>query len=329
METGIKPSSAKYRDTASGFLAKKISDYVDAHSDRFQFLRNTSTSTPSNETKCHEPSPKNFVPVHIIYTTFDPKEGPDKRLAPIILQHAALSSKENWGNIPQILADETKRKVFVLDARSHGDSGWSEASDRKMFAQDLIHFMNTNGITKCILIGHSMGGMSGLLAALMQPAMFEMLFLEDCAVGPLPQKLRNLLPIYGNLLQDIVSEIPPNANEDEAWIFIKEKMKTLMPKDSLNIKKRHSRGLPITLKQQLDGRYSLKADLAAATNFLTSPPDPKAWGSRIIDAVVARLLIDCFFSVEGCGSPVVKVSDHSRQVMISSPVSLKTCRVGP
>ncbi|GFT38751.1 hypothetical protein TNCV_1499272 [Trichonephila clavipes] len=271
METGIKPSSAKYRDTASGFLAKKISDYVDAHSDRFQFLRNTSTSTPSNETKCHEPSPKNFVPVHIIYTTFDPKEGPDKRLAPIILQHAALSSKENWGNIPQILADETKRK----------------------------------------------------------PAMFEMLFLEDCAVGPLPQKLRNLLPIYGNLLQDIVSEIPPNANEDEAWIFIKEKMKTLMPKDSLNIKKRHSRGLPITLKQQLDGRYSLKADLAAATNFLTSPPDPKAWGSRIIDAVVARLLIDCFFSVEGCGSPVVKVSDHSRQVMISSPVSLKTCRVGP
>ncbi|GFX34026.1 uncharacterized protein TNCV_912271 [Trichonephila clavipes] len=33
-------------------------------------------------------------------------------------------------------------------------------------------------------------------------------------------------------------------------------------------------------------------------------------------------------SREGCGSPVVKVSDHVRHVMSSSPVPLKTCRVG-
>ncbi|GFW42193.1 hypothetical protein TNCV_1206491 [Trichonephila clavipes] len=31
---------------------------------------------------------------------------------------------------------------------------------------------------------------------------------------------------------------------------------------------------------------------------------------------------------EGCGSPVVKVSDHGRHVMSSSPVPLKTRRVG-
>ncbi|GFT69583.1 uncharacterized protein TNCV_1298171 [Trichonephila clavipes] len=30
----------------------------------------------------------------------------------------------------------------------------------------------------------------------------------------------------------------------------------------------------------------------------------------------------------GCGSPVVKVSDHGRHVMRSSPVPLKTRRVG-
>ncbi|GFU17208.1 uncharacterized protein TNCV_1854381 [Trichonephila clavipes] len=32
--------------------------------------------------------------------------------------------------------------------------------------------------------------------------------------------------------------------------------------------------------------------------------------------------------VGGCGSPVVKVSDHGRHVMSSSPVPLKTRRVG-
>ncbi|GFW23852.1 hypothetical protein TNCV_945371 [Trichonephila clavipes] len=30
----------------------------------------------------------------------------------------------------------------------------------------------------------------------------------------------------------------------------------------------------------------------------------------------------------GCGSPVIKVPDHGRHVMSSSPVPLKTCRVG-
>ncbi|GFV96918.1 uncharacterized protein TNCV_4351311 [Trichonephila clavipes] len=31
---------------------------------------------------------------------------------------------------------------------------------------------------------------------------------------------------------------------------------------------------------------------------------------------------------KGCGNPVVKVSDHGRHIMSSSPVPLKTCRVG-
>ncbi|GFV47815.1 uncharacterized protein TNCV_1329411 [Trichonephila clavipes] len=35
-----------------------------------------------------------------------------------------------------------------------------------------------------------------------------------------------------------------------------------------------------------------------------------------------------YILVEGCGSPVVKVSDHGRHVMSSSPVPLKTRRVG-
>ncbi|GFT39407.1 hypothetical protein TNCV_2423061 [Trichonephila clavipes] len=36
----------------------------------------------------------------------------------------------------------------------------------------------------------------------------------------------------------------------------------------------------------------------------------------------------CIITDEGCGSPVVKLSDHGRLVMSSSLVQLKTCRVG-
>ncbi|GFY07167.1 hypothetical protein TNCV_277141 [Trichonephila clavipes] len=35
-----------------------------------------------------------------------------------------------------------------------------------------------------------------------------------------------------------------------------------------------------------------------------------------------------FVMSRDCGSPVVKVSDHGRHIMSSSPVPLKTCRVG-
>ncbi|GFW04371.1 uncharacterized protein TNCV_877431 [Trichonephila clavipes] len=40
------------------------------------------------------------------------------------------------------------------------------------------------------------------------------------------------------------------------------------------------------------------------------------------------LPVQVSFSSRGCGSPVVKVSDHGRHVMSSSPVPLKTRRVG-
>ncbi|GFR33474.1 abhydrolase domain-containing protein 11 [Trichonephila clavata] len=272
----IKPPSIKYGDTASDFLSKRIGDYITAHKDRFQHTRNNLRNKTSNETKRDETSEKVFVPVHINYKTFDPKEGPDERLVPIIFQHGGLASIENWGNIPQIFADETRRKVYALDARNHGDSGGSEALDREILAQDLIHFMNTNGIPKCILIGHSMGGISGLLAALMQPAMFEMLFLEDCAVSPLPQKLRDLLPTYLSILQGIISEVPPSTNEEEARIFIKEKLMKLLPKDPSKVKTRHSKSLPFSVKRHSDGRYSLKTNLAAVIPHITSSwPDPK------------------------------------------------------
>ncbi|GFW71236.1 uncharacterized protein TNCV_536541 [Trichonephila clavipes] len=39
--------------------------------------------------------------------------------------------------------------------------------------------------------------------------------------------------------------------------------------------------------------------------------------------------LDCrLLCLKGCGSPVVKVSDHGRHVMSSSRVPLKTLRVG-
>ncbi|GFU42450.1 hypothetical protein TNCV_4555811 [Trichonephila clavipes] len=38
-------------------------------------------------------------------------------------------------------------------------------------------------------------------------------------------------------------------------------------------------------------------------------------------------ILEACFHDRGCDSPVVKVSDHGRNVMCSSPIPLKACRV--
>ncbi|GFX11250.1 uncharacterized protein TNCV_4786421 [Trichonephila clavipes] len=49
-------------------------------------------------------------------------------------------------------------------------------------------------------------------------------------------------------------------------------------------------------------------------------------GYRILPGIIEAFNIESM--MKGCGNPVVKVSDHGRHVMSSSPVPLKTRRVG-
>ncbi|GFY29196.1 hypothetical protein TNCV_4723241 [Trichonephila clavipes] len=57
-------------------------------------------------------------PVRLAYQVFEPKEGADDQLPPLIFQHGVIASKETWGVLPQILADRSKRKVnYILSSR--------------------------------------------------------------------------------------------------------------------------------------------------------------------------------------------------------------------
>ncbi|GFV01993.1 uncharacterized protein TNCV_3161831 [Trichonephila clavipes] len=62
------------------------------------------------------------------------------------------------------------------------------------------------------------------------------------------------------------------------------------------------------------------------------PVDRWNWVDRlkfVYQAYPAHALLDSSLASRwGCGSPVVRVSDHGRYVMSSSPVPLKTRRVG-
>ncbi len=52
--------------------------------------------------------------------------------------------------------------TFLLDQRDHGRSPHTTHFDYPSLAEDLYHFLDSNWIHKTILIGHSMGGKTGL-----------------------------------------------------------------------------------------------------------------------------------------------------------------------
>ncbi|GBM81374.1 hypothetical protein AVEN_172007-1 [Araneus ventricosus] len=100
------------------------------------------------------------------YNLVEPDGGATDK-PPVIILHGVTASKEYWYDIPKTVANATKRKVYAVDARNHGESPWSEVFDfGDCNVVDLLHFMDTIKAPKAILIGHSMGGITIIKTAI-------------------------------------------------------------------------------------------------------------------------------------------------------------------
>ncbi|GFV47953.1 uncharacterized protein TNCV_3044251 [Trichonephila clavipes] len=74
------------------------------------------------------------------------------------------------------------------------------------------------------------------------------------------------------------------------------------------------------------GDWTKKCSLCARVRYL-GPIRMVMWKAPIRDIMIWGIF-SCPGLEKGFGSPVIKVSDHGRHVMSSSPASLKTRRVG-
>ena len=99
--------------------------------------------------------------------------------SPIIILHGLFGSSDNWLTLGKILG-ETYR-VYMLDARNHGQSPRSEIFDYNSIAADLKEFMDDHSIINPILIGHSMGGKTVMQFALNYPDSFSKMIVVDIA----------------------------------------------------------------------------------------------------------------------------------------------------
>ena len=97
----------------------------------------------------------------------------------MIVLHGLLGSSRNWLTTGRDLAKHFH--VFALDARNHGKSPHAPEMTYAAMANDLIAWMDAQGLTKAVIVGHSMGGKTAMLLACRHPERVERLVVVDIA----------------------------------------------------------------------------------------------------------------------------------------------------
>lgn len=98
---------------------------------------------------------------------------------PLLLIHGLFGSLDNLGVLARGLRD--RRQVIQVDVRNHGLSPRSDQMSYAAMAADMFDTLDTLGIEKVSVIGHSMGGKIAMTMASLAAARVEQLVMIDIA----------------------------------------------------------------------------------------------------------------------------------------------------
>lgn len=98
---------------------------------------------------------------------------------PLVILHGLFGSHDNWAGQSSALAEHYQ--VWALDLRNHGRSDWDNDTSYAAMSDDLLQFIDTQGLDRILLLGHSMGGKVAMQFALNYPQRVEKLIVVDIA----------------------------------------------------------------------------------------------------------------------------------------------------
>ena len=124
-------------------------------------------------------------------------EGPD-----VVLIHALTSNLAVWLGTPLVYALADAYRVTLYDLRGHGQSevtpaGYTSAD----MAHDLHGLLESLGIDRAVLVGHSFGGVAGMHTAALFPGRVSAVILSDSYFPGLAHLEPNLSaqPVWQNV----------------------------------------------------------------------------------------------------------------------------------
>jgi pimeloyl-ACP methyl ester carboxylesterase len=112
-------------------------------------------------------------PVNLHYKTYG------QGAKSLIIMHGLLGTLDNWQSLAVKYSKDFK--VYSLDMRDHGKSPHTEGLSYHFMAEDLKLFMQHQGISEAIVMGHSMGAKAAMFFTYYYPELVSKLIAVDMA----------------------------------------------------------------------------------------------------------------------------------------------------
>ena len=129
--------------------------------------------------------------------------GEESSTTPLLVFHGLFGMLDNWGTFGKIFGEE--RPVHLLDLRNHGKSFHAETMSHTDMVQDILHYMEANGIEQTDLLGHSLGGKAVMQFALSHPEKVRKLIVVDIAPKAYPPHHQGIIKALESVDFDAVA----------------------------------------------------------------------------------------------------------------------------
>ncbi|XP_064585580.1 sn-1-specific diacylglycerol lipase ABHD11 [Zonotrichia leucophrys gambelii] len=177
---------------------------------------------------------------------------------PLVLLHGLFGSHSNFQTVAKTLARRGSGKVLTVDARNHGSSPHSPMMTYEAMSLDVQHLLSRLGITKCILVGHSMGGKTAMTLALQRPDLVERLISVD--VGPGPTAPVSEFSAYISAMKEV--KVPAGLSRSAARQLADDQLQPVVKLPQL-------RQFLLTNLVEVEGCYVWRVNLEAISRHLT------------------------------------------------------------
>ncbi|XP_066189222.1 sn-1-specific diacylglycerol lipase ABHD11 isoform X2 [Sylvia atricapilla] len=168
---------------------------------------------------------------------------------------AAMAISRQWPR--HWCAMVVARQVLTVDARNHGSSPHSPVMTYEAMSLDVQHLLSRLGITKCILVGHSMGGKTAMTLALQRPDLVERLISVD--IGPGSTAPVSEFSGYISAMKEV--KVPVGLSRSAARQLADDQLQPVVKLPQL-------RQFLLTNLVEVEGRYVWRVNLEAISRHL-------------------------------------------------------------
>uniref|UniRef100_A0A2A4JMA9 sn-1-specific diacylglycerol lipase ABHD11 n=1 Tax=Heliothis virescens TaxID=7102 RepID=A0A2A4JMA9_HELVI len=200
----------------------------------------------------------NVRAVDLAYKVYGPSPTPDS--VPILVLHGFLGCMRNWQSMCKRITGHTNRTVIAVDARNHGDSPHTDSHSYIDLAADVSKLITKLGVQKCTIIGHSMGGRTGMVLALSEPSKVSSQVIVD--ISPHTHGKSGLRTFFPKVLEAMTTVNFQNKDLAKAQ---KEAKNVLMAKDLFS-RPEHFYFILMNIGKLPDNSYGWKCNVQTLKN---------------------------------------------------------------